>query len=150
MSSSSLRRVAVINGPNLHWLGQREPAIYGATTLPELEASLVELGAELGLAVECHQHNGEGALIDLLYALRMEGVRDLIVNAGAYTHTSVALRDALVGTEARFVEVHISNVYRRESFRHHSYLSDVAAGVIVGCGIEGYGLALRWLAAQSV
>lgn len=148
MSSSSSRRVAVINGPNLQWLGQREPEIYGATTLADLEESLEVLGAELGLMVECHQHNGEGELLDLIYSLKARGITDLVVNAGAYTHTSVALRDALVGVEARFVEVHISNVYRREAFRHASYLSDVAAGVIVGCGVTGYDLALRWLAAQ--
>lgn len=150
MSSSSSRRVAVIHGPNLHWLGRREPEIYGATTLPELNESLQALGKELGVGVECFQHNGEGELVDLVYRLNAGGVCDLIVNAGAYTHTSVALRDALVGTEARFVEVHISNVYRREPFRHHSYLSDVAAGVIVGCGVSGYELALRWLASQPV
>ena len=145
MSSSSTRRIALIHGPNLQWLGRREPEIYGTTTLPELESRVTALAAELGVTVECYQENSEGALLDTIYALKERGIDELIVNAGAYTHTSVALRDALTSVEARFVEVHISNVYRREDFRHVSYLSDIAAGVIVGMGVGGYDLALRWL-----
>lgn len=145
MASSTPKIIAVINGPNMNWLGRREPEIYGATTLQELDDSLIAQGKERGVTVECHQHNGEGELVDLVYALTERGVRHMIINAGAYTHTSVALRDALSSVGAQFVEVHISNVYQRESFRHHSYLSPIAAGVIVGCGVKGYGLALQWL-----
>lgn len=149
MTSKTNPHVAVINGPNLNWLGRREPEIYGATTLEELNASLMDEGRALGIDVECYQHNGEGELVDCIYALADRGVSDLIVNAGAYTHTSVAIRDALSSVDARFVEVHISNVYQRERFRHHSYLSAIASGVIVGCGVQGYSLALRWFARQN-
>lgn len=147
MSSSSSRIIALINGPNLNWLGRREPEIYGATTLAEVEQRLMELAVANDVVVEAYQHNSEGALLDTIYALKERNVRDMIINAGAYTHTSVALRDALTSVEARFVEVHISNVYGREAFRHHSYLSDVSSGVIVGCGVHGYELALRHLLA---
>lgn len=149
MTSKTIRQVAVINGPNMNWLGRREPEIYGATTLKELHAGLVEEGVALGMEVECYQYNGEGDLVDCIYALTERGVSDMIINAGAYTHTSIALRDALSSVEARFIEVHISNVYQREAFRHHSYLSAIAAGVIVGCGIRGYSLALQWFAGQD-
>lgn len=149
MTSKMTRQVAVINGPNLNWLGRREPEIYGATTLKELNASLVEEALALGIDIECYQYNSEGELLDCIYALAERGVTDIIINAGAYTHTSVALRDALSSVDARFVEVHISNVYQREVFRHHSYLSAIAAAVIVGCGVQGYSLALRWMASQD-
>lgn len=149
MASKPVPTLAVINGPNMNWLGRREPEIYGSTTLDELERALIDKGEALGFKVECFQFNSEGALIDCVYALKARGVTDLIVNAGAYTHTSVALRDALSSVEARFVEVHISNVYRREAFRHQSYLSELAQGVIVGCGIYGYHLALEWFAQEE-
>lgn len=143
-----MKKIAVINGPNLNWLGRREPETYGATTLPELEARLIEEGKALGVAVECYQHSSEGALVDLMYKLVQEGCDGVILNAGAYTHTSVAIRDALLATQLRFIEVHISNVHKREPFRHHSYLSDIAHGIIVGLGVDGYSLALRALSAK--
>lgn len=147
--SSETRRIAVINGPNLHWLGRREPELYGSTTLDALIAALRTEASTLGVTLLDIQSNSEGALVDAVYAYREQGVESLIVNAGAYTHTSVALRDALLSTSFRFAEVHISNVYKREAFRHHSYLSDIAAGVIVGCGVDGYAMALRWLASTT-
>lgn len=147
--SSETQRIAVINGPNLHWLGRREPEIYGSTTLPALIEGLRAEALGLGVELLDVQSNSEGALVDAVYAFREAEVSSLIVNAGAYTHTSVALRDALLSTEFRFVEVHISNVYKREAFRHHSYLSDIASGVIVGCGVAGYSMALRWLASDG-
>ena len=140
--------IVVVNGPNLNLLGRREPHIYGSTTLADVEARVAEVGAELGVAVQCVQHNGEGQLVDAVHALagHADGV---VINAGAYTHTSIALRDALLGVAVPFVEVHVSNVHAREEFRHHSYLSPVATGVIVGCGVQGYLLALRYLASLN-
>lgn len=143
------KKIAVVNGPNLNWLGRREPETYGATTLDELEARLRQEGAALGAAVTCYQYSSEGALIDCMYALRQDGCDGVILNAGAYTHTSVALRDAMLATQLPFIEVHISNVHRREPFRHHSYLSDIASGIIVGLGVDGYSLALRALTGQA-
>lgn len=140
--------IAVINGPNLNLLGTREPETYGAITLPEVIANLVDLGEELGIDVVSFQSNSEGALVDYIHDQQQVGVDGAIINAGAYTHTSVALRDALLGTAIPFVEVHISNVYKREAFRHHSYLSDIALGVMAGFGVRGYELALRWLAEE--
>lgn len=140
-------RVLVLSGPNLQLLGTREPERYGRTTLAEIEAALRALGGELGLSVDCFQSNHEGVLLDQIAAAR--GVyAGIVINAGAYTHTSVALRDALVGVAIPFVEVHLSNVAAREPFRHHSYLSDVAAGVIFGFGADSYLLGLRGLAAR--
>lgn len=149
MRPESTHSVAVLNGPNMNWLGRREPEIYGSTTLADLEAALVAHGKDLGWHVECYQNNSEGALVDAIYAFASRGIRDFIVNAGAYTHTSVALRDALSSVQARFIEVHISNVYQREAFRRQSYLSDIAQGVIAGCGTHGYTLALDWFAHQD-
>jgi 3-dehydroquinate dehydratase-2 len=134
--------IAIINGPNLNLLGSREPGVYGSTTLAELEADLMATGEELGIDVVCYQKNGEGELIELLHDLARAGVDGVVINAGAYTHTSVGIRDALSGTSLPFIEVHISNVYAREEFRHHSYLSDIASGVIVGLGTRGYELGL--------
>lgn len=134
--------VAVLNGPNLNLLGTREPHVYGATTLGEIEARLGTLAGELGIRVECFQTNDEGAMIDHVHALRGRAAM-AIVNAGAWTHTSIALRDALQGVALPFIEVHISNVHARETFRHHSHLSAIAAGVIVGLGPRGYEWALR-------
>jgi 3-dehydroquinate dehydratase II len=135
--------VLLINGPNLNLLGTREPAIYGAETLADVEAMCRTEGARLGLGVACFQSNHEGALVDRVHAARVEAVRFIVINPGAYTHTSVALRDALAGVAIPFIELHISNVHRRESFRHHSFLSDLAEGVIVGLGTTGYRLALQ-------
>jgi 3-dehydroquinate dehydratase-2 len=140
-------KVAVLHGPNLNLLGQREPSIYGAATLAEVDRSLAELGAELGVEILPYQSNGEGALVDRVQQTAAE-VEGFLVNAGAYTHTSIALRDALVGVGRPFVEVHLSNVHAREPFRHRSYLSDRAVGVVAGFGVESYLLGLRGLVAH--
>jgi 3-dehydroquinate dehydratase-2 len=141
-------RVAVLNGPNLNLLGTREPAIYGTTTLAQIEARLRDVGRELQVDVECQQHNGEGALIDAIQALR--GKADAaIINAGAYSHTSLAIRDAFAAVEVPFVEVHLTNIFAREPERRHSALASGARAVLCGFGAVGYELALRGLAASS-
>jgi 3-dehydroquinate dehydratase-2 len=134
--------ILVLHGPNLNLLGTREPAIYGATTLAQIDANLRELAAKAGAKLESFQSNHEGALIDRVHAARTDGTTFVIINPGAYTHTSVALRDAFAGVGLPFIEVHLSNVHRREPFRHHSYFSDLAVGVIVGLGADGYRYAL--------
>jgi 3-dehydroquinate dehydratase-2 len=137
-------RIAVLNGPNLNLLGLREPALYGTTTLADVEARLVEIGLELGVEVTCAQHNVEGSLVEIVHALR--GRADgAVVKAGANTHTILALRDALTGVSLPFIEVHVTNVYAREPERHHSMLASAAIGVVVGLGTHGYELALRGL-----
>ncbi len=143
-----MSKVLVINGPNLNLLGTREPEIYGATTLADVEAGLRAQGEALGVEVLCFQSNHEGAIVDRIHAARTEGVAWVLINPGAYTHTSVAIRDALVGVAVPFIEVHISNVHKREPFRHHSYLSDVAEAVMAGFGTAGYGLALQFIASR--
>jgi 3-dehydroquinate dehydratase-2 len=138
--------VLVVNGPNLNLLGTREPGLYGTGTLADLEQRLAGAGDRLGVRTEFVQSNHEGVLVDAIHSAR--GRADgIILNAGAYTHTSIAMRDAITGVAVPTVEVHISNVYAREPFRHHSYLSDVAAAVIVGAGRQGYEFALEFLAA---
>jgi 3-dehydroquinate dehydratase-2 len=141
--------VLVLNGPNLNLLGTREPSIYGADTLADVEKRCRDEGARLGLAVECRQSNHEGQLIDWIHeagrehaAGRLLGV---VLNAGAYTHTSVALHDAIKGANVPVIELHISNVHAREPFRHHSWLSPAAKGIIVGFGVQGYALAIAGL-----
>jgi len=136
-------KLLLLNGPNLNLLGSREPAIYGAQTLAQIEADLAAEAGRLGHQLDCCQSNHEGALIDRIHQARRDGVAFIIFNPGGFTHTSIALRDALLGVGIAFVEVHLSNVHARESFRHHSYLSDIAAGVIVGLGPLGYRLALQ-------
>ena len=137
-------RVLLLNGPNLNLLGQREPGVYGAQTLADIEAQLLHQADGLGVGLECFQSNHEGALLDRIHAAR--GQADgLLINAGAYTHTSIALRDALLGVAIPFVELHLSNVHAREPFRHHSHLADKAVGVICGFGPASYGLALQGL-----
>lgn len=136
-------KLLVLHGPNLNLLGRREPEVYGATTLSEIDAMLVALGAELGASVESLQSNHEGALIDRIHAAMDEGVAGIIINPGGLTHTSVALRDALLGVSIPFVEVHLSNVFAREPFRHHSYLTDKAVGLVAGFGLSSYLLGLR-------
>lgn len=133
----------VLNGPNLNLLGTREPEVYGRTTLPMIEAELQQIAADAGVALQCFQSNHEGALIDRIQAARSDGTRFILINPGGLTHTSVALRDALAGVALPFIEVHLSNVHRREPFRHHSHLSDIATGVIVGLGADGYRLAVH-------
>jgi 3-dehydroquinate dehydratase-2 len=137
--------VLVINGPNLNTLGTREPDIYGATTLAEIEASLVAQGAAAGLEVDTFQSNHEGAIVDRLHAARADGTRFVIINPGAFTHTSVAIRDAFAAVAIPFCEVHISNVHAREEFRRHSYLSDIAVGVLTGFGATGYTMAMEYV-----
>ena len=138
-------RLLVINGPNLQLLGQREPTVYGRTGLAELESRLVSLGAELGVEVVCRQSNHEGDLVDWIGRMPEEGFAGLVINPGAYGHTSIALRDAIAGVHAQAVEVHISNIHAREEFRHHTYLSAVCVGQICGLGTDGYEWALRAL-----
>ena len=136
-------RILVIHGPNLNLLGTREPEHYGRTTLADINLALAQLAATADVDLEAFQSNHEGALIERIHAAREQGVRAIIINPAAYTHTSVALRDALAGVAIPFVEVHLSNVHARESFRHHSYFSDIAVGVIAGLGAQGYELALE-------
>ncbi len=143
--SPTAKPVLVLNGPNLNMLGKRQPKIYGRETLGDVEKACRAEAQRLGLAVEFAQSNHEGALVDLIQAAR-EKNSAIVLNAGAYTHTSVALLDALNAAELPTIEVHISNIYRRESFRHHSYISAVAVGVIAGLGVQGYVLALQALA----
>lgn len=138
-----MSQLLLLNGPNLNLLGTREPGIYGATTLAEIETSLTAEAAKLGHQLGCFQSNQEGLLVDRVHAARKEGVSFILINPGAYTHTSVALRDALLGVGIPFIEIHLSNVYTREPFRHHSYFSDIAVGCIVGLGPLGYRLALQ-------
>lgn len=137
-----MKTVLLLNGPNLNLLGTREPQIYGSTTLADIEKHITALGTQLGVAVACYQSNSEGELVDRIHHAREEGAAAAIVNAGAYTHTSVALRDALAAAGKPFIEVHLSNVHAREPFRRHSYFSDLAQGVICGLGAHGYSAAL--------
>ena len=135
-------RVLVLNGPNLNLLGTREPSVYGSTTLTQIDAELTQMAADAGGRLECFQTNHEGALIDRIHATRTDGTEIIVINPGALTHTSVALRDALAAVALPFIEVHISNIHKREAFRHHSFLSEIALGVICGLGVNGYRLAL--------
>jgi 3-dehydroquinate dehydratase II len=137
-------RIAVLNGPNLNLLGVREPERYGHTSLADVERRLGEVAMELGIELECSQHNGEGQLIDAVHAMRGR-IDGAVVNGGAYSHSSLALRDALVGVSVPFVEVHVTNVYAREPERRHSMLAPAAIGGVVGLGALGYELALRGL-----
>ncbi len=145
------RAVLVINGPNLNLLGTREPEVYGTTTLADIEASLVALGLELGLEVQTFQSNHEGAIVDRIHEAGAAAVRPsaIIINPGAYTHTSVAIRDALAGVGIPAIECHLSNIHRREPFRRRSYISGIAVGVIAGFGAESYRLSLRAAAALT-
>ncbi len=140
-------RILVLHGPNLNQLGKREPEVYGRTTLSEIQATLSELGESLGASVESFQSNHEGALIDRIHSAMGE-VDGILINPGGLTHTSVSLRDALVGSEIPFVEVHLSNVHGREEFRRRSLIADVAVGQVSGLGAIGYELGLRGLLAR--
>lgn len=137
-------QILVLHGPNLNLLGTREPAVYGSTTLAEIDAALAAQAQAAGATLGSLQSNHEGVLIDRVQAARSDGTGFIIINPGAYTHTSVALRDALAAVAIPFVEVHLSNVHRREAFRQHSYFSDLAEGVIVGLGAAGYRAALAY------
>jgi len=141
MATSGTRRVLVLHGPNLNTLGRREPSIYGSETLAQIDVSLVELGRTLDVEVECRQSNHEGELVDWIQeAAEFDA---LIINPAAYTHTSVAIRDAIAGSSCPTYEVHLSNVHRREAFRHESLCAAVVVGRIMGFGADGYRLALR-------
>lgn len=136
--------ILVLHGPNLNLLGTREPKHYGRQTLAEIDAALIEQGRAVGVEVTCFQSNAEHALIERVHAARDENVAYIVINPAAFTHTSVALRDALAGVAIPFIEVHLSNVHAREAFRHHSYFSDLATGVISGLGAMGYLFALGY------
>ena len=138
-----MARILVLNGPNLNLLGSREPEIYGTDTLADIDGRLQALGTAAGHEVECFQSNAEHELVDAIHAARSQAVAFIVINPGAFTHTSVALRDAFLGVEIPFIEVHLSNVHAREEFRQHSYLSDVATAVITGLGARGYEFALE-------
>jgi 3-dehydroquinate dehydratase-2 len=136
------KNLLLMNGPNLNLLGTREPGVYGASTLADVEQAAQAQAAAAGAQISCFQSNHEGALIDRIHAARTEGVDMIVINPGGLTHTSVALRDALAGVAIPFIEVHISNIYQREEFRHHSVLSAIAQGTICGLGVDGYRLAI--------
>lgn len=136
----------VLHGPNLNLLGTREPGIYGSATLSQIDDELVDCGRARGCQVETFQSNHEGVLVDRIQSAPAAGVRFIVINAAAFTHTSVAIRDALAAVALPFVEVHLSNIHRREAFRHQSYLADLAVGVIAGLGPAGYRLALEFAA----
>ena len=136
------KKLLLLNGPNLNLLGTREPAVYGAATLADIESAATAQAEAAGGSLSCFQSNHEGALIDRIHAARTEGVEAIVINPGGLTHTSVALRDALAAVAIPFIEVHISNIYQREEFRHHSYLSAIARGTISGLGVDGYRFAI--------
>ncbi|KDE39532.1 3-dehydroquinate dehydratase II [Nitrincola lacisaponensis] len=138
-----MARILLINGPNLNLLGTREPHIYGSLRLQDIEAMLTAEAEKLGVELSCFQSNAEHALIDRIHQARDEQVNYILINPAAFTHTSIALRDALAGVAIPFIEIHLSNVHAREPFRHHSYLSDLARGVICGLGTDGYRFALQ-------
>lgn len=135
-------RILVLNGPSLNLLGTREPAVYGSQTLADIEDELVKIAQRQNAQVTFFQSNHEGALIDRIHSARTDGTDFIIINAGAFTHTSIALRDALAAVSLRFIEVHLSNLHRRERFRHRSYLAELAVGTVVGLGAAGYRYAL--------
>lgn len=137
-----MAQLLVLNGPNLNLLGEREPEIYGSTTLGEIHQHIQNYANEAGHQLECFQSNAEHALIDRIHAAKKNGTDFIIINPGAFTHTSIALRDAFLGVSLPFIEVHLSNVFSREEFRRQSYLSDIAVGVISGLGAQGYELAI--------
>ena len=141
--------VLVLHGPNLNLLGTREPGVYGSVTLPDIERELTQIAQEAGSSLHSLQSNHEGVLIDRVHAAKGDGTDFIVINPGGFTHTSVALRDAFAAVAIPFVEVHLSNVHRREPFRHHSYFSDLAEGVIVGLGAQGYSLALKFALSRA-
>ena len=138
-----MARILVLHGPNLNLLGTREPGVYGAVTLEQINARLLQQAQRAGHQLDTLQANAEHLLVERIHAARDEDINFIIINPAAFTHTSVAIRDALLAVSIPFIEVHLSNVYKREPFRHHSYFSDIAEGVICGLGAEGYALALQ-------
>lgn len=139
-----MKRILVLHGPNLNLLGTREPSTYGSVTLADINARLTKLSEDAGVTLECFQTNAEAALVDRIQQAGGERADFIIINPAAYTHTSVAVRDALAAVAIPFVEVHLTNIYAREPFRHHSYVSPLAVGVITGLGPKGYELALEY------
>ena len=137
-----MAKFLVLNGPNLNLLGEREPEVYGSTTLAEIDHQIQDSASKVGHDLECFQSNAESELIDKIHSAKQSAVDFIIINPGALTHSSIALRDAFLGTQIPFIEVHLSNVFSREEFRRHSYLSDIAVGIISGMGALGYELAL--------
>ncbi len=144
MSSGNNKNILLLNGPNLNLLGAREPEIYGGDTLAAIEQRLVQRAQDAGAHLVAFQSNSEGELVNLIQQASREGVDFIIINPAAYTHTSVAMRDALAAVRIPFIEVHMSNVFAREAFRHHSYFTDIAVGIISGLGAKGYELALAY------
>lgn len=138
------KNILLLNGPNLNLLGSREPEIYGASTLADVERAALEQASQGGAKLTAFQSNHEGALIDRIQAAKKEGIDAIVINPGGLTHSSVSLRDALAGVAIPFVEVHVSNIHQRETFRHHSYLSGIAVGVICGLGVDGYTAAVAF------
>ncbi|RTZ65605.1 MAG: type II 3-dehydroquinate dehydratase [Aquificaceae bacterium] len=138
-----MAKILLLNGPNLNLLGQREPGHYGTLTLESIENNLQHLAKQKNYQLDCFQSNAEYALIDRIHTAQLEEVDFILFNPAAFTHTSIALRDALLATKLPFIEIHLSNVYKREAFRHHSYFSDIAEGCIIGLGPKGYELALE-------
>ena len=143
--SKTLANILLLNGPNLNLLGEREPEVYGNETLQNIESRVMQLARESGHDLSAFQSNSESELVERIHAASKESAHYAICNFGAFTHTSIAIRDALLGTKIPFIEVHISNVYARESFRHSSYFNDIATGSIVGLGSYGYDLALKFI-----
>ncbi|MGV8898446.1 MAG: type II 3-dehydroquinate dehydratase [Burkholderiaceae bacterium] len=138
------KNILLINGPNLNLLGTREPGVYGTATLKDVEQAAMAQAVAENAGMTCFQSNHEGALIDRIHAARDEGIDAIVINPGGLTHTSVALRDALAGVAIPFIEIHISNIHQREAFRHTSYLSAIAVGVICGLGVSGYHAAIEF------
>lgn len=138
-----MARLLLINGPNLNLLGSREPGIYGRTGLSDVEKRLATLATDLGHELACFQSNAEHEMVDRVHQAQVESVDFILLNPGAFTHTSIAIRDALLAVGIPFIEIHLSNVFAREEFRHSSYFSDIAAGCLVGLGVQGYELALQ-------
>ena len=138
------KNILLLNGPNLNLLGSRELEVYGSTTLADVERAALEQASQGGAKLTAFQSNHEGALIDRIHAAKKEGIDAIVINPGGLTHSSVSLRDALAGVTIPFVEVHVSNIHQRETFRHHSYLSGIAVGVICGLGIDGYTAAIAF------
>jgi 3-dehydroquinate dehydratase-2 len=147
-ASKNTKKVLVLHGPNLNLLGLREPEHYGKDTLDSINEQLARQAGEAGLALECFQSNSEAELISKIQSLAKQDIGFIIINPAAFTHTSVAMRDALAAVKIPFVEVHLSNIYAREAFRHHSYFSDIAVGVISGLGAQSYSLALAYVIQQ--
>jgi len=143
-AGNSKRKILVLHGPNLNLLGTREPEIYGRETLEDIDRRLARLAQAYGVTLECFHSNHEGALIERVHDAKAQGFAFIVINPAGYTHTSVALRDALSAVKIPFIEVHLSNIHSREPFRHHSYFSDIAVGTICGLGSRGYDLALQF------